>query len=105
MASFSSLRIHRVYPVVFHELINNFAAADPSASNAFFQQYSLPIIQDIFFVMTDTEHKSGRFLVTSVVFDGRFSHLLNHSRLQTAKRDSCSHVPAREDGADPSATV
>jgi len=56
---------------LFHELINNFAAADPNASNAFFQQYSLPIIQDIFFVMTDTEHKSG-FKLQSVILARMF---------------------------------
>ncbi|KDQ18488.1 hypothetical protein BOTBODRAFT_154392 [Botryobasidium botryosum FD-172 SS1] len=56
---------------LFHELINNFAAADQNASNAFFQQYSLPIVQDIFFVMTDTEHKSG-FKLQSVILARMF---------------------------------
>ena len=42
------------------EVVNNFAsAADPSVTNAFFQQYFLSIIQDIFFVLTDADHKSG----------------------------------------------
>ena len=41
------------------EVINNFAGADPQVSNAFFQQYFLSIMQDIFFVLTDTDHKSG----------------------------------------------
>lgn len=42
------------------EVVNNFAgAADPAVSNAFFQQYYLSIIQDIFFVLTDADHKSG----------------------------------------------
>ena len=41
------------------EVINNFAGADPQVSNAFFQQYFLSIIQDIFYVLTDTDHKSG----------------------------------------------
>ena len=41
------------------EFVNNFAGADPVVSNPFFQQYFLSIIQDIFFVLTDTDHKSG----------------------------------------------
>ncbi|KAF9533498.1 CRM1 C terminal-domain-containing protein [Crepidotus variabilis] len=42
------------------EVVNNFAsAADPAVTNAFFQQYFLSIIQDIFFVLTDADHKSG----------------------------------------------
>ncbi|CAL1704171.1 unnamed protein product [Somion occarium] len=41
------------------EVINNFAGADPAVGNAFFQQYFLSIMQDIFFVLTDTDHKSG----------------------------------------------
>ncbi|KAH9934873.1 CRM1 C terminal-domain-containing protein [Fomitopsis serialis] len=41
------------------EVVNNFAGADPQVSNAFFQQYFLSIMQDIFFVLTDTDHKSG----------------------------------------------
>lgn len=41
------------------EVVNNFANADPPVSNAFFQQYFLSIMQDIFYVLTDTDHKSG----------------------------------------------
>lgn len=41
------------------EVINNFAGADPAVANAFFQQYFLSILQDIFYVLTDTDHKSG----------------------------------------------
>lgn len=40
--------------------MNNFAThADQSVTNAFFQQYFLNIVQDIFFVLTDADHKSG----------------------------------------------
>ncbi|THG98585.1 hypothetical protein EW026_g3626 [Hermanssonia centrifuga] len=41
------------------EVVNNFAGAEPQVSNAFFQQYFLSIMQDIFYVLTDTDHKSG----------------------------------------------
>jgi exportin-1 len=48
------------------EVIDNFAGADASISNSFFQQYFLSILQDIFFVLTDTDHKSG-FKVQSLL--------------------------------------
>ena len=41
------------------EVVNNFAAAEPVIANGFFQLYFLSIMQDIFFVLTDTDHKSG----------------------------------------------
>ncbi|KAF9009428.1 CRM1 C terminal-domain-containing protein [Cyathus striatus] len=49
------------------EVVNNFAnAAEPAVTNAFFQQYFLSIVQDIFFVLTDADHKSG-FKLQSVL--------------------------------------
>lgn len=41
------------------ELISNIADTDPATSNAFFQQFFIPILQDVFFVLTDTDHKAG----------------------------------------------
>lgn len=41
------------------ELITNVAETDISTSNAFFQQFFIPILQDVFFVLTDTDHKAG----------------------------------------------
>ncbi|KAJ3102309.1 Karyopherin transporter [Phlyctochytrium planicorne] len=42
------------------DLITNFSSkTDPSISNAFFQTYYLSVLQDIFFVLTSTFHKSG----------------------------------------------
>ncbi|KAI0041543.1 hypothetical protein FA95DRAFT_1683146 [Auriscalpium vulgare] len=41
------------------EIINNFATAEASIANAFFQQYYLSFLQDVFFVLTDADHKSG----------------------------------------------
>ncbi|KAJ7063143.1 CRM1 C terminal-domain-containing protein [Mycena amicta] len=49
------------------EVINNFAGADATVANAFFQQYFLSIVQDIFFVLTDTDHKSGFKLQSQVL--------------------------------------
>jgi exportin-1 len=41
------------------ELITNIAETDAGTSNAFFQQFFVPILQDVFFVLTDTDHKAG----------------------------------------------
>ncbi|EPQ64047.1 karyopherin [Blumeria graminis f. sp. tritici 96224] len=41
------------------ELISNIAETNPGTSNAFFQQFFVPILQDVFFVLTDTDHKAG----------------------------------------------
>jgi len=41
------------------ELISNIAETDPATSNSFFQQFFVPILQDVFFVLTDTDHKAG----------------------------------------------
>jgi len=49
------------------ELVNNFAAADPAVSNAFFSSFYLSLLQDIFYVLTDTDHKSGFKLQTMVL--------------------------------------
>ena len=48
--------------VVCLELINNFAASGIESSNAFFQQHYIRLLQDVFVVLTDTEHKAGMFL-------------------------------------------
>jgi exportin-1 len=54
------------------EIIHNFAgAAEPAVSNAFFQQYYLSILQDVFFVLTDADHKSG-FKMQSVLLARMF---------------------------------
>ncbi|KAJ7219118.1 CRM1 C terminal-domain-containing protein [Mycena pura] len=53
------------------EVINNFAVAEPAIANVFFQQYFLSVVQDIFFVLTDTDHKSG-FKLQSVVLARMF---------------------------------
>ena len=54
------------HPSVCLEVTNNFSTADPQVSNQFFQQYFLSIMQDVFFVLTDTDHKSG-FKLQSMV--------------------------------------
>ncbi|KAI7862138.1 nuclear export factor CRM1 [Spinellus fusiger] len=41
------------------ELISNISRTDPSIAGVFYQTYYLSILQDIFFVLTDRDHKSG----------------------------------------------
>lgn len=42
------------------ELINNIAEkTDVPTANAFFQRFFTTILQDVFFVVTDTDHKAG----------------------------------------------
>ena len=42
------------------ELINNIAEkTDTATCNAFFNQFFVPILQDVFFVVTDQDHKAG----------------------------------------------
>ena len=41
------------------ELIDNMASQDQQTASFFFQQYFINILQDVFFVLTDTDHKAG----------------------------------------------
>jgi len=63
------------------EVINNFASAtDIAISNAFFQQYFLSIMQDIFFVLTDADHKSGFKLQSALL--ARLFQLVETNHIQ-----------------------
>jgi exportin-1 len=44
---------------VAFEMVNNFANSPPDISNNFYQQYLLSLIGDVFYVITDADHKSG----------------------------------------------
>ncbi|KAF9585367.1 Karyopherin transporter, partial [Lunasporangiospora selenospora] len=41
------------------ELINNFTTCDTTTANQFYQTYYLNLMNDVFFVLTDNNHKSG----------------------------------------------
>ncbi|KAK4704590.1 exportin-1, partial [Phenoliferia sp. Uapishka_3] len=49
------------------ELIDNVVNAGPDVSNPFFEAYYLSILQDMFFVLTDPDHKSGFKMVSTVL--------------------------------------
>lgn len=47
---------------ICYELIANFSRNDPNIAGVFYQNYFLSILQDIFFVLTDRDHKSGKLI-------------------------------------------
>ncbi|KAG0256031.1 Karyopherin transporter [Mortierella polycephala] len=49
------------------EVINNFTASDPVTANQFYQAYFLNLLNDVFFVLTDNNHKSGFKLQSQVL--------------------------------------
>lgn len=49
------------------ELMNNMAETDTQTSSIFFRQFFIPILQDVFFVLTDSDHKAGSY--TSMVLE------------------------------------
>lgn len=59
------------------ELIDNVSRTDTAVAGAFYQSYYLSILQDIFFVLTDRDHKSGKFYVVFlyVIFSFLFKNL------------------------------
>src|ERR1700749_595712 len=42
-----------------NELMSNMADTDQTTCNAFFQNFYPPIMQDVLFVLTDSDHKAG----------------------------------------------
>ncbi|KAL0087845.1 nuclear export factor CRM1 [Phycomyces blakesleeanus] len=60
------------------ELISNFSRTDPNIAGVFYQTYYLSILQDIFFVLTDRDHKSG-FKGQTEVLAQLFGLVTNHS--------------------------
>ena len=41
------------------ELVNNMAETDSQTASIFFRQFYIPILQDVLFVLTDSDHKAG----------------------------------------------
>ncbi|PVU86567.1 hypothetical protein BB560_006659 [Smittium megazygosporum] len=50
------------------DLINNFAGSDQNSANTFFKMYYISLLQDILFVLTDSDHKSGFTLQCRVLY-------------------------------------
>jgi len=62
------------------ELIENIARSDANVANFFYQQYLLNLVQDVFFVLTDTDHKSG-FKYQAMVL-ARIFHIVESGAVQ-----------------------
>ncbi|KAG0314997.1 Karyopherin transporter [Dissophora globulifera] len=62
------------------EIINNFAKSDPAIANQFYQAYLLNLLNDIFFVLTDNNHKSGFKLQSQVL--ARMFYLVESGAVQ-----------------------
>ncbi|GAA6019734.1 hypothetical protein JCM10207_009246 [Rhodosporidiobolus poonsookiae] len=73
------------------ELIDNVVAAGPNTSNGFFQAYYLALLQDMFFVLTDADHKSG-FKSTALVL-ARLFKLVESGDIQVPLDPSASSNP------------
>lgn len=69
------------------ELINNVTAANQSIANAFYQSFFLSLLQDIFFVLTDSDHKSG-FRMQSVIL-ARLFGLVDSNVVQAPLYPAC----------------
>lgn len=74
------------------ELIDNVVAAGPQTSNGFFQAYFLALLQDMFFVLTDADHKSG-FKSTALVL-ARLFKLVEQGDIQVPLDPSATSNPA-----------
>ncbi|CAB55858.2 karyopherin/importin beta family nuclear export signal receptor Crm1 [Schizosaccharomyces pombe] len=61
------------------ELINNMASMGPDVSNAFFQTYYISLLQDILYVLTDSDHKSG-FKLQSLIL-ARLFYLVESNQI------------------------
>ncbi|GAA5840344.1 hypothetical protein JCM5353_002789 [Sporobolomyces roseus] len=73
------------------ELIDNVVAAGPNTSNGFFQAYYLPLLSDMFFVLTDADHKSG-FKSTALVL-ARLIRLVETGDIQVPLDPSVTSAP------------
>ncbi|KAG8831327.1 Karyopherin transporter [Serendipita sp. 399] len=67
--------------MILYEMVDNFAKSDPNVANAFFQQYFTALLQDLFFVLTDSDHKSGLKMQSQLLM--RLFQLIESSTLQS----------------------
>ncbi|EPZ34328.1 hypothetical protein ROZALSC1DRAFT_26468 [Rozella allomycis CSF55] len=56
---------------ICYEMLEKFSHADPQISNRFYQDHFIPLLQDIFFVLTDRDHKAG-FKMQSLILAHMF---------------------------------
>ncbi|KAI9179359.1 Karyopherin transporter [Blastocladiella emersonii ATCC 22665] len=66
--------------VIVEDLLENFSKAPADVANAFYQQYYLQLLSDVFFVLTDREHKAGFSSQTKVL--ARLMYIVTSGQLQ-----------------------
>lgn len=64
------------------ELMDNMAESDHQTSSLFFQQFFVSILQDVFFVLTDSDHKAGtwEYRITINPRDAEHGQVSNRSQ-------------------------
>ena len=62
------------------ELINNMAETDSQTAGMFFQQFYITILQDVLFVLTDSDHKAG--FKTQCMLLSRMFNLVETNKIQ-----------------------
>ncbi len=71
------------------ELMDNMADnTDEQTSGMFFQQFYITILQDVFFVLTDSDHKAGQ----STAHPNAFADTKHRTRLQAAVSTPVANV-------------
>ena len=88
---------------VCFELVNNFADSDPGIANAFYQQYLLSTLQDILFVLSDSDHKSGKCIL--ITYHSSYWSLVIHHRFQVAKCSTCTSSSVGRGGPGPTTII
>lgn len=85
------------------ELMNNMAETDPQTSSIFFRQFYIPILQDVFFVLTDSDHKAGMCLPDPDTLSSVITGFANIrlTRLQITSHATLSHVLLYRSRKDP----
>jgi exportin-1 len=53
---------------ILMELLKNISDSGPDVSSLFYKTYFLSVLQDVFYVLTDTFHKSGSFAIAIFKF-------------------------------------
>ncbi|KAJ1985367.1 Karyopherin transporter [Dimargaris verticillata] len=67
------------------ELLNNVSATEPAVLGAFARTYYVSLLQDILYVLTDTDHKNGFRLQCMIL--SRMFHLVESSQISTPLYD------------------
>ncbi len=79
------------------ELLRNIGTTNPQVAALFYKTYFIALLQDIFYILTDTFHRSG-FKLQATLLQHMF-FLVEKNQIQAPLWDSSLHLP----GVDPAA--